>query len=241
MPKESKTHIHPSEFEEHLQFRNYMRDVILGANDGLVSVFALVLGVAAAGFGPTEVMLAGVAAMVAGAISMGIGEYVSTKSQEEVYDAEKALEKDHIENHLEHEIDELREFYTAKGFEGELLETIVQKIASDPDVLLNEMMMAEFGVLDEERRSPVTATIIVSIAFAIGSILPVFPFFFVNTTSMGILISSILSVIGLFAIGGGKAWAINGNINKAGLENLTMGGLGAIATYIVGYIIGANV
>ncbi|OLS24981.1 MAG: hypothetical protein HeimC2_20360 [Candidatus Heimdallarchaeota archaeon LC_2] len=234
-------HVHSSEFEEHLQFRNYMRDVILGANDGLVSVFALVLGVAAAGFGPTEVMLTGVSAMVAGAISMGIGEYISTKSQEEVYDAEKALEVDHIENHLDHEISELREFYGDKGFEGELLEQIVQKIASDPEVLLKEMMMAEFGVLEEERRSPITATIIVSIAFFFGAIIAVFPFFFVNSTTTGIIIASIFSLIGLFAIGGGKAWAISGNINKSGLENLSLGAAGAIITYIVGYIIGANV
>ncbi|MHA2028940.1 MAG: VIT1/CCC1 transporter family protein, partial [Candidatus Kariarchaeaceae archaeon] len=145
----SEPHIHPSEFEEHMAFRNYMRDLILGANDGLVSVFALVVGVAAGGFLPEEVLLTGIAGMVAGAISMSIGEYISTKSQEEVYDAERELEKKHIEDNFEHEVGELREFYTDKGFEGELLETIVQKIASDPEVLLKEMMMAEFGVLEE--------------------------------------------------------------------------------------------
>ncbi|KKM75736.1 hypothetical protein LCGC14_1387180, partial [marine sediment metagenome] len=103
------------------------------------------------------------------------------------------------------------------------------KIGEDDDKkLLKEMMMAEFGVLEEERRSPITATIIVSIAFFFGAIIAVFPFFFVNSTTTGIIIASIFSLIGLFAIGGGKAWAISGNINKSGLENLSLGAAGAI-------------
>jgi len=234
-------HVHASEFEEHMAFRNYMRDLILGANDGLVSVFALVIGVAAGGFGPKNILLTGVAGMVAGAISMSIGEYVSTKSQEEVYDAEKRLEASHIENHLDHEKGELREFYEAKGFSGDILEEIIETIAADPVILLREMMMAEFGVLEGERRSPITATIIVGIAFAFGSSLPVIPFLFVNSTSTGIIIASILSIIGLFAIGGIKAWVTETNISRSGLENLTLGGAGAIITFIIGSLIGNSI
>ena len=241
MPEVSKTHVHPTEFEEHMQYRNYMRDLILGANDGMVSVFALVVGVAAGGFIPKEVLLTGIAGIVAGAISMAIGEYISTKSQEEVYDAEKEPERKHIKNNLEHEVQELREFYSDKGFEGELLETIVQKIASDPEVLLREMMMAEFGVLEEERRSPVTATIIVAIAFALGSLPPVLPFLFVSSVGTGVLIATILSTIGLFLIGGLKAWATRISIIRSGLENLTFGGLGALVTYFIGLWIGNSI
>ena len=237
----TEEHVHDPEFEEHMSFRNYLRDVILGAHDGLVSVFALVIGVAAGGFGPKDVLLTGVAGMVAGAISMSIGEYISTKSQEEVYDAEKRLEEGHIRDHLDHEKGELREFYEAKGFSGDILEEIIETIAADPVVLLREMMMAEFGVLEEERRSPITATIIVGIAFAIGSSLPVIPFFFVNSTSSGVIIATILSVIGLFAIGGTKAWVTQTNISKSGLENLTLGGAGAIITFIIGSLIGNSI
>lgn len=229
------------EMEEHMSFRNYMRDVILGANDGLVSVFALVLGVAGGGFLPREVLLAGIAAAVAGAISMAIGEYLSTKSQEEVYDAEREMEIDHIENHLEHEIDELYEFYRAKGFEGKLLDDIVETIASDEEVLLSEMMMAEFGVLEEERRDPITATIIVGIAFFIGTLPPVIPFAFVTTTMTGVWIAGIASVIGMFIVGGVKAWLVRGDIFPAGLENMSLGLIGALITYGVGFLIGATI
>jgi predicted membrane protein (TIGR00267 family) len=230
-----------SEMEEHMSLRNYMRDVILGANDGLVSVFALVLGVAGGGFAPRAVLLAGIAAAVAGAISMSIGEYLSTKSQEEVYDAERELERDHIEHNLEHEIEELYEFYEAKGFSGEILDTIVKTIASDKDVLLNEMMMAEFGVLEHERRSPIKATVIVGIAFFLGTLPPVIPFFFAATTSAGILVSGIASVIGLFGVGALKGRFTRGHQLRAGIENMVLGLTGALITYVIGYYIGLSI
>jgi predicted membrane protein (TIGR00267 family) len=238
---EAKQTAKATEMEEHMSLRNYMRDLILGANDGLVSVFALVLGVAGGGFGPEAVLLAGIAAAVAGAISMAIGEYLSTKSQEEVYDAERELEKLHIIHHRDHEIEELYEFYEKKGFTGDLLDQIVETIASDDEVLLDEMMMAEFGVLEQERRSPVKATLIVGAAFFVGSLPPVIPFLLVSTTLAGVLIAGIASIIGLFAVGAVKAKLTRGNIVRSGGENLILGLSGAIVTYFVGYLIGISV
>lgn len=232
--KEELNQLHPPEREEHLNYRNYMRDVILGANDGLVSIFALVLGVAGGGFLPRSVLIAGIAGAVAGAISMAIGEYLSTKSQEQVYDAEEAMEREHIRTHREHEIEELYEFYTNKGFKGKLLDQVVETIAADDDVLVREMMMAEFGVLEEERRSPLTATIIVGIAFVLGSLPPVIPFVFVNQTFDGILIAASLSVVGLFIVGALKANVTRTNIWGSGGENMALGLAGAIITYLIG-------
>lgn len=227
--------------EEHMAFRNYMRDVILGANDGLVSVFALVIGVAAGSNNPKIALLAGTAGLIAGAISMAIGEYVSTKSQEEVYDAEKAIEKRHIDEHYDHEKGEIREWYRDKGFDGELLEQIVETISANPDVMLNEMMLAEFGVLEGERRSPIKATVIVAIAFILGGILPVLPFFWVETTIAGIIIAGILSLSGLFFVGGLKSWITNTIIWRGGMENLLLGLTGAVITYFVGGLFNVNV
>ena len=236
-----KVHAQVTEMEEHMTLRNYMRDLILGANDGLVSVFALVLGVAGGGFSPQNVLLAGIAAAVAGAISMAIGEYLSTKSQEEVYDAERELEKEHIKHYRDHEIQELYEFYEKKGFSGDLLEQVVQTIASDEEVLLNEMMMAEFGVLEEERRSPITATLIVGAAFFVGSLPPVIPFALVSDTISGVLIAGVASVIGLFGVGALKARLTRGNIVRSGGENMILGLTGAIITYFIGVLIGASI
>ncbi len=229
------------EFKEHWNFRNYMRDVILGANDGLVSIFALVIGVAGGGLDPKHVLLAGIAGMVAGALSMAISEYLSTKSQEQFYDAERLLELEHIEHHFDHEIGELVEFYEAKGFSGEMLDKIVETISSNPKVFLNEMMMAEFGVLEGERRHALTATSIIGIAFVIGSLPPIIPFFFVNSTQTGIYITLIFSVIGLFSVGTLKAVITKTNRLKSGLENMSLGLLGALITFIIGYFIGISI
>ena len=224
---------------EHMAFRNYMRDLILGANDGLISVFALVIGVASGVSDISIVRLAGIAGLVAGAISMAIGEYVSTKSQEQVYDAEKRIEKQHIDDYFDHERGELCEWYRKKGFEGELLEQMVDVIASDPKIMLDEMMMAEFGVIEEERRSPLLATLMVGIAFVLGSSLPVIPFFFVSSMSSGILISTILSFMGLFSVGGAKSYVTQMSVFRGGMENLILGALGALITYGIGSLVGA--
>ncbi len=226
---------------EHMSYRNYMRDVILGANDGLVSLFALVIGVAGGGQNPKIILLAGIAGTVAGAISMAIGEYISTKSQEEVFDAEVRVEKEHIRDYRDHEVKELTEFYREKGFEGELLEQVINKITSNEEIFLKDMMMTEFGIVEEERRSPLKATIIVGIAFLLGSALPVLPFFFVTTPISGIIIATILSTIGLFSIGGIKSFVTRSSIIKGGSENLVLGLAGALITYIIGFFVGINI
>ena len=143
------------EFQEHGLFSLYMRDLILGANDGLVSVFLLIAGVVGGQLSGREVLLAGLAAAVAGAISMSIGEYLSTKSQAEVHDAEIELERDHLKHHRQHEIDELYEMFGDMGFEGDLLTQMVNKLDENDDNFLKAMMLLEFGIQEEEgRRSP---------------------------------------------------------------------------------------
>lgn len=238
MSKEQKRE--HDDFEEHMAFRNYMRDLILGANDGLVSLFALVLGIAGGGQNPDIILLAGIAGAVAGGISMAIGEYLSTKSQEQVYDTEMKIEREHIQDHPEHEITELYEFYQKKGFEGRLLEEVVTTISSDKEIFLKEMMMAEFGIIEEERRSPIMATIIVGIAFLVGSALPVIPFFFVDNTLDGIIFSGITSSIGLFSVGAMKSWITRTSLFGGGGENFLMGIAGAAITYVIGTWVGAG-
>ena len=98
-----RTKTTPSGYVPHLgESRQYLRDIILGVNDGLVSTFLLVAGVVGGGLTATQVLLTGIAGAVAGMVSMGAGEYIATKSQEEVFNAEMALEIEHLENHRDH-------------------------------------------------------------------------------------------------------------------------------------------
>jgi len=102
-------------------------------------------------------------------------------------------------------------------------------------------MLFEFGVLEEERRSPIKATLIIGIAFLVGALPPIIPFIFVNETSVGILWSTILSLLGLFMVGWIKAMLVKSNKILDGLENFGLGAAGAAITYLIGLMVGGSV
>ena len=182
----------PADYVPHLgESRQYLRDVILGVNDGLVSTFLLVAGVVGGGLSATQVLLTGIAGAVAGMVSMGAGEYIATKSQEEVFNAEMALEIEHLENHRDHEREELREMFGDMGLEGEDLETVVRIIDGNDDVMLGVMAGLEFGVVDTERRSPWLAAFTSGALFLVGALPSILPFGFTENTSLALTVAAI--------------------------------------------------
>ena len=223
------------DYEPHIgASRQYMRDIILGVNDGLVSTFLLVSGVVGGGLDATDVLLTGVAGAVAGAISMSIGEYIATKSQEEVFDAELALERHHLRDHREEEVDQLREMLAERGLSGEDLETVVRIVDSDDDTMLNMHAALEFGIVDEERRSPYAAAAFSGLLFLIGALPSVIPFAIFDDTQTGLIAAAILSGIGLFAVGAAKTIQTRKNLWLSGAENLALGMVGGVLAYLVG-------
>lgn len=229
------------ELEEHSKVRNYVRDLILGFNDGLVSVYAIVAGVAGAAFATREIALAGIAASVAGALSMGLGEYISTKGQSEYYAAEATREREHIRKYPHLEREEIHEMLEEKGYPPELLAPIAAHIMADEDRFVEFMMREEFGVGQESERSPVVAMGLVMVAFVIGAAFPVAPFFFDWPTTMGLLAASILSLTALFAAGAMKARQSGLNVFKSGGEMMLLGAVAAAITYGVGTLVGVAV
>ncbi len=219
--------------------RQYMRDIILGVNDGLVSVFLLITGVVGGGLGSREVLLAGLAASAAGAISMAAGEYIATKSQEEVFESERELEIEHLEFHRDVELDEIREMFGDMGLGTEDVERIVEALDRDDDAFLKVMMALEFGVVEEERRSPYTAAALSGFLFLAGSMPSVLPFFFVDSTGMALLIAAIGSGIALFGVGVAKTFVTRKNWVWSGTENVLIGTAGALISFGVGSIYNA--
>ena len=214
--------------------RRYIRDIILGVNDGLVSVFLLVAGVVGGGLDARQVLLAGVAASVAGAVSMAAGEYVATKSQEEVFDREMALERQHIEHHRDAELAEIREMFSGLGFTAETISRIVREVDADDEAFLRVMMALEFGVVEEERRSPLTAMATSGVLFIVGSLPSILPFAFVSDPVLGLWIAAAASGAGVFAVGAVKTYATHGHPIWSGLENTAIAALGAGLAYGVG-------
>lgn len=227
----------PGEADEHSAVRNYVRDLILGFNDGLVSVFAAVAGVAAASESATIVVLAGLAFAVAGALSMGLGEYLSTKSQSEYYAAEGAREREHIRKHAKLERQEVLDMLRAKHYPPDLVERIADHVVSDEDRFVEFMMREEFGVGQESERSPFVAMGLIMLAFVVGTVLPLAPFVLGVGGVRGLAIAATLSLGGLFVAGAVKGVTSGLRWWRSGLEMLALGAIAAVITYGVGYAV----
>ncbi|MEA3136249.1 MAG: vacuolar iron transporter family protein [Thermoplasmata archaeon] len=228
--------------EEHEQpaFRNYVRDLILGFNDGVVSVYAICAGLAGAAFSAHAIAVGGIAALAAGALSMGIGEYISTKSQAQYYGSEARREREHIKAYRGLELQELRQMLREKGYPAELVEPLAKHIAEDDDRFVDFMMREEFGVGKESGRSPVSAMLLVMAAFVAGAALPVLSFI-LAPTQQALALATALSVGGLFAAGAAKGWVSGLPALRSGLEMAVLGSLAAAATYGIGNLVGINV
>lgn len=214
--------------------RQYMRDIVLGVNDGLVSIFLLVVGVVGGGLGTREVLLAGITGGLAGAISMAAGEYIATKSQEEVFDREEELEREHLKYHREREKEEIREMFGDMGLPPQQVEDVVAALDADDDTFIRVMMALEFAVVEEERRSPYVAAIFSGMLFIAGALPSVLPFVFVESAGLGVLLAAIGSGAALFFVGVLKAITTMKNPVWSGLENMAIAAVGAGLAYGVG-------
>jgi VIT1/CCC1 family predicted Fe2+/Mn2+ transporter len=219
----------------------YIRDIVLGVNDGLVSVFLLVAGVVGAGFTSRQVFLSAVAASIAGAVSMAAGEYVATKSQEETFEREMMLEREHLTYHRDVEREEVREMFGDMGLAQDDVEHIVEALDRDDETFLKVMMALEFGVVDEQRRSPYTAMLASGGLFLLGSLPSTVPFLLVDRPGVALLIAAVATSIGLFAVGAIKTRVTFTNPFVSGVENLLIGVAGALLSYGVGVLFNATV
>jgi VIT1/CCC1 family predicted Fe2+/Mn2+ transporter len=211
---------------------------VLGFNDGLVSVYAVVAGVAGAAFGSREIAIAGLAAATAGALSMGLGEYISTKSQTEYYRAEAQRERDHIRKYPKLEREEVHEMLEAKGYPADMVDRIAQHIVDDEDRFVEFMMREEFGVGQESERSPWVAMGLVMLAFVVGAVLPLVPFLVGAAPFPGLVAATALSLAGLFAAGAAKAMTAGLRPWRSGIEMTLLGALAAAVTFGVGTLFG---
>ncbi len=212
-----------------------LSDIILGGQDGLVNVLGVVLGVAAATADTRIVLAAGMAATFAESVSMAAVAYTSRQADSAFYQSEREREYRHIHLVPTVERQEIREIYQNKGFEGELLDQIVETITADKDTWVGVMMTEEHGLAPTDRRRAIRSSLIVGLAAIIGSLIPLSPFAFLPV-SAGIWTSIFIGAVTLFAVGAYKARATVGNVGKSGLEMAVIGTLSAIVGYGVGLL-----
>lgn len=228
-----------TEYTPHIgESRQYWRDMILGVNDGLVSIFLLVVGVVGGGLDPDQVFLTATAGAIAGAVSMAAGEYLATKSQDEVLEAELELERTHINDFRSRELQELRGFFEDLGIRESDLDDVVSAFEHNDEAILNAMAALEFGVVESERRSPYRAMAASGLLFLLGSLPSVVPFVVATSATTALVWASTLTLVGLFAVGVVKARVAKSGAVRSGLENLVIAGLGGVIAWFVGDAIG---
>ncbi|HET9497437.1 MAG TPA: VIT1/CCC1 transporter family protein [Candidatus Limnocylindria bacterium] len=221
---------------------NALRAAVLGANDGLVSNFSLVFGVAGAGGDQSAILIAGFAGLLAGALSMALGEWLSVQSARELYARQIAVEAEEIADNPEEEEEELRLIYEAKGVPAETAREIAHRIVSgDRAVAVDTMAREELGIDPNDLGGSAWVAAGTSFAlFALGAIVPVVPFMFLTGAS-AIVASAVLAGVALFSVGAAITFVTGRGILRSGLRQLAFGLAAAAITYGIGSMVGTAI
>src|SRR5262245_18751660 len=218
-----------------------LRAAVFGVNDGLVSNLSLIMGVAGTGVADALILPTGVAGLLAGALSMAAGEYVSVRSQREMYEYQIGLEREELEEYPEEEAEELALIYNARGMELERAREASREIMADPQQALQALSREELGINPDDLGSPWGAAISSFLSFAIGAALPLLPFVVGAAGRRGLFIAGGLSAIGLFAVGmaislftGRSAW-------RNGVRMVLIGTAAALVTWLIGRALGVMI
>ncbi|HEY3388221.1 MAG TPA: VIT1/CCC1 transporter family protein [Prolixibacteraceae bacterium] len=220
---------------------NALRAAVLGGNDGLVSNFSLVMGIAGATSGKSVVLLTGLAGLLAGALSMALGEWISVKSSKELFENQMQLEMEELENNPEGEELELALIYQSKGIPEEEAKKMAKEIILDIDHAHEVLIKEELGINKEDLKgSAMEAAVTSFLLFSVGAIIPVIPFFFIGGFE-AVIISTILSGFGLFLIGASITLFTGKSVWYSGFRQVVFGLAAAAVTFGIGKLIGVSV
>ncbi len=215
----------------------WLRAAVFGAMDGLVTNTALVAGVGGGGAAPRAIVLTGVAGLVAGAISMALGEYTSVRTQNEQLDLEVEKERRELERNPRGELAELVQMLQVRGVDAGLAQQVAVQLHRDPDTALRLHVVAELGLNPEDKPSPVTAAVSSFLTFSLGALLPLLPYLFgVSLLWVALLCGG----IGLVAAGALSSRFTPRPWWYAGLRQLVFGAIAAGGTYAIGAAIGVT-
>jgi VIT1/CCC1 family predicted Fe2+/Mn2+ transporter len=216
-----------------------LRAAVFGANDGLVSNASLILGVAGATNESGTILLTGVAGMLAGAFSMAAGEYISMRSQREMFEHQIAAERDELEEYPEQEEAELALIYAARGLEPDEAKRVAARIFANPEIALDTLAREELGLDPTSLGSPWLAASSSFAAFAVGALVPLAPFLI--TTGPRALYATVgLTAVALFAVGASLSLFTGRGALGSGLRMLAIGGAAALATFAIGRLFGVG-
>ncbi len=216
-----------------------LRAAVFGVNDGLVSNATLIMGVAGAAATNNVILLTGVAGLLAGAFSMGAGEYISVRSQREMFEYQIGLERDELAEYPREEAAELALIYEARGLPLPEARRLADQTIADPERALDVLAREELGLNPDELGSPWGAALFSFAAFAVGGALPLVPFVF-GAGPSSLAISVILTGLALFAVGATLSLFTGRHALWGGVRMLLIGGGAGVATYLIGGLLGMS-
>ena len=218
---------------------SWVADAIYGVNDGLGAVFGIVSGVAGATNNQQHyVLISGLAGMLASSLSMGAGAYLAAKSEAEVYEAEIAREKVEVEENPEEEIEEMSLFYQLQGFTPEESQRMAERLAEQPDQMVQAMAQQELGLSEHHFPNHWKSATSAAVSTAVGAFIPIIPFFFMSGLE-AVIASFAISIAAHFAVGAVKSLITIRSWWMSGLEMTLVGVIEAVVTYSLGLAFGA--
>lgn len=216
-----------------------LRAAVFGANDGLISNASLIMGIAGATSDNALILLSGTAGLIAGAFSMAAGEYVSVRSQREMYEYQIGLEKEELDQYPEEEAGELALIYEARGLPREEAVRLGKSLIADPEHALKTLAREELGLNPDDLGSPWGAALFSFVSFGAGAAIPLLPFVFVSGTA-SLIVAIALTGIALFAVGGMLSLFTGRGATYSGTRMLAIGAAAGGVTYMIGSLLGVT-
>jgi VIT1/CCC1 family predicted Fe2+/Mn2+ transporter len=220
------------------QTAGWVGDAIYGINDGLGSIFGIVSGVSGATLGNSKyVLLAGIAGMIASALSMGSGAYLAAKSEREIYEAEVARERDAMQMNGPEARELLSLYYQVKGLPEEDADRVAEHLALNPEQFLRGLAAERLSSTEEALRDPLTSALSGALSTAVGAFIPIVPFFFLSGYS-AVIVSASVSLAAHFAVGAAKSLITVRSWWASGMEMTLVGAVEGAVTYVIGIGLG---
>ena len=216
-----------------------LRAAVFGVNDGLVSNTSLIMGVAGATSEPGLILTSGVAGLLAGALSMAAGEYVSMRSQREMYEYQIGLEREEFAEYPDEEAEELALIYHARGMDMEEARAVARKMLKDPEHALDTLAREELGLNPDDLGSPWGAALFSFLAFTVGAIIPLAPFL-LKPGPQPLLYAAAFAGVALFVVGTTLSLFTGRGALWGGMRMLLIGGASGAATYAIGTLLGVS-
>jgi predicted membrane protein (TIGR00267 family) len=224
----------PREIHKHIRARGYIGSSALGVSDGLVTNLAFLSGFTGFVSEIQLIRIAGIASMLAGGISMFFSGFLAGRSEYDLFQADRRREAGEIEQEPEEEKSELRDSYVAKGLTEDEASRVVERIASNKEKFLEDILIHELHVHETKLESPFRMGSVIGLSFLVGAIIPLVPFLLLQTKIDSLITSVLVSSIFLFTVGLWKGRIVGRKLWRSGVETLIIGIAGAAVLYVIG-------